>query len=152
MATYQNTISLDKLIKPHTFRTRVWVFSVCNHTQGIRRAELAACWHLHTQGIYLPEHLWCQMCVWIPTSFHTHALIYKNNEAPAQHGLLNFGLLSEWGECPTNNKNTGSVHPVEVLSSMTLNHLLQRCRSVGAKRQLFWARINKKNHKNLNIV
>lgn len=34
---------------------------VCNHTKGIRRAELAACWHLHMQGVSLPEHLWCQM-------------------------------------------------------------------------------------------
>lgn len=34
---------------------------VCNHIKGVRRAELAACWHLHMQGVSLPEHLWGQM-------------------------------------------------------------------------------------------
>lgn len=111
---------------------------VCNHTKGIRRAELAACWHLHTQGIYLPEHLWCQMCVPIPTSLHnTHANIYKNNETRAQLALLNFVMVI--ARC--------------TVSGEMLNHLLQSCCSV-AQTDLWshFAGVKRQFNQNIKIV
>lgn len=78
----------------------VWVFSmcvcVCSYTQDIKHAALAACWHFHAAGIYLPEHLCCQMCVWIPAS---HAHIKKNNEAPAPHASSNVVIGIEGRVC-----------------------------------------------------